>query len=224
MASGSHTDDSSNESAQTDLLLSEDHTHIDNCSPFLMPNVSTKKSLKPVSTLETFTMPRSSVLSRMKEFLPKMKQANTDLEKKSRTSDDNPDIEVISKDQPAYIEMDLQLGVLQGQKKGAESANIEKTMRKFLNLSDDSSNTQTKSKSLISEVTSSANNSGFTQNAAESTKCSENSRNESSESDSSSDSSDRDTKMSTDGVGCDRETPDDEVESVLEPVIKKRKL
>jgi len=68
----------------------------------------------------------NDLFARLEAFLPQMKEANLDLEKKiEEKGRDEVDLEVISKDETRVIEMDLTLGILQQKKEGDEEEEDE---------------------------------------------------------------------------------------------------
>ncbi|KAF2074080.1 hypothetical protein CYY_004609 [Polysphondylium violaceum] len=118
-------DKSNIKKSNKDLLLLEKSSQTDK-SPFLIDNDNKNNNNNSSSTTNrvkpTFSrLPESSLLSRVKDFLPKLKEANIDLQKRMDNNED-VSIEKVKKGEE-HIQMNLALGVLE-QKEGVTEENI----------------------------------------------------------------------------------------------------
>ncbi|KYR00500.1 hypothetical protein DLAC_02508 [Tieghemostelium lacteum] len=117
-----------NKITHKDLLYSENIIN-NRESPFIINTNSNEKptynkyqEVKIPTTKPDFSkFPQSSVLGRVKDFLPKIKQANADLQKRIENNED-VNIENV-KDGEQYIELKLALGILE-KKEGLSQENI----------------------------------------------------------------------------------------------------
>ncbi|KAN0004183.1 hypothetical protein ACTFIZ_010324 [Dictyostelium cf. discoideum] len=110
-------------------------------SPFLITPQQAPKT-KP----NFFKMEESSVLNRVKDFLPKLKEANIDLKKKIENKED-VNIENI-KEGDEYIQMNLALGILEHKEELSEN-NIKITSN---NNNKNNNNTNTNTPKSILEI------------------------------------------------------------------------
>ncbi|KAN0036665.1 hypothetical protein ACTFIV_001972 [Dictyostelium citrinum] len=125
-----------------DLLELEKNSNINNgtmepnFSPFLITPQQPPKT-KP----NFYKMEESSVLNRVRDFLPKLKEANIDLKKKIDNKED-VNIENI-KEGDKYIQMNLALGILEHKEELSEN-NIKITSNNNHNNNNSNTNTPTK--------------------------------------------------------------------------------
>ncbi|KAF9298758.1 hypothetical protein BKA57DRAFT_464432 [Linnemannia elongata] len=81
-------------------------------SSLLTGNKSSVPKGTPVGERKTFKVDKSDLLSRLEDFLPKIKEANAQLDQQLKTDPKAVDIENVDEESgEQYIEMDLGLGV-----------------------------------------------------------------------------------------------------------------
>jgi len=84
--------------------------------------------------LKTYPLPQSSVLDKVRAFLPQMQLANAELQQAiSRQGREAVDIEHVDDDEPQHIELDLMMGFLEA-KVAPNSAEVASRTSAFLGL------------------------------------------------------------------------------------------